>query len=84
MHILSHKIESTNDKITAQAGLMLPLQLMQSLNLTEVIDQHFPAPGSNRGFAPSIYVQTLILMLHAGAECLEDVRLLREDTALLE
>jgi hypothetical protein len=83
MHILSHKITTTRDSITAQAGLLAPLQLMGSLGLTERINQHLPTPESNRGFAPSLYVQTTMLMLHAGGECLEDVRHLCEDSALL-
>ena len=83
MHILSHKITTTKDAITAQAGLLAPLQLMESLGLTERISQHLPTPESHRGCAPSRYVHTMRLMLHAGGECLEAVRHLREDSALL-
>lgn len=83
MNILQHHTNTTNDLITAQAGLLAPLQLMQSLGLTELINHHLPAPKSNRGFAPSLYVQTLILLSHAGGTCLEDVKQLREDDALL-
>jgi hypothetical protein len=57
-------------------------QLMESLQLSERIDQHFPLPKSNRGFNPSTYLKTFILMQHEGSFHLEDVRHLSQDTAL--
>ena len=52
------------------------------MQLAQRIDQHFPAPKSNRGFAPSVYLQTLILMQHEGSFHLDDVRHLNDDSAL--
>ncbi len=40
-----------------------------------------PAPGSNRGYRPSVLLSTFMLMKHEGAKCLEDVRHLRADAA---
>ena len=57
-------------------------QLMDSLNLAERIDQVFPLPKSNRGFKPSAFIQTLILMQHEGSFRLDDVRNLHDDQAL--
>ncbi len=37
---------------------------MQTLKLSERLDRHFPLPKSNRGFKPSQFIQTLILMPH--------------------
>lgn len=55
---------------------------MESLQLAERADQVFPQPGSNRGFKPSVYVQTLLLMLHEGGCHFDDVRHLKDDEAL--
>ena len=83
MKILPYKLTTTNDQLTSRAGLLTIAQLMQSMQLGEHIDQQFPLPGSNRGFNPSAYIETLILMQHEGSFHLEDVRNLHEEEALL-
>ncbi|MEB3734267.1 hypothetical protein ULF88_19585 [Halopseudomonas pachastrellae] len=55
---------------------------MDSLNLTERIDQHFPQPKSNRGYQPSEFIKALILMQHEGSFHLDDIRHIRDDEAL--
>ena len=80
--MIPYKLASTNDLLTPRAGLLLPLQLMERLDFAACIDGHLPEPGSNRGFLPSRYVQTLMLMLHSGVCHLDDVAALREDWAL--
>ena len=57
---------------------------MESMKLAERVDKHFPKPKSNRGFMPSTYIQTLVLMQHQGYSHLDEVRHLNEDTALTE
>ena len=56
---------------------------MKQLDLRETVDQHFPAPGSNRGFQASDYVSTFMMMLHEGGDCLEDVRHLKHESSLM-
>jgi hypothetical protein len=82
MKILPYKLATTNDKLTSRAGLLAIAQLMQSINLTETIDQHFSLPKSNRGFNPSTFVQAFIMMHHEGSFHLDDVRHLSDDDAL--
>ena len=82
MNILPYKLATTNDKLTSRAGLLAIAQLMESLQLSERIDQLLPQPKSNRGFKPSVFVQTFILMLHEGSFHLDDVRHLSDDKAL--
>jgi hypothetical protein len=82
MKILPYKLATTNDKLTSRAGLLAIAQLMESLQLAERVDAHFPQPKSNRGFKPSIFVQTFILMQHEGSFHLDDVRHLSDDQAL--
>ncbi len=50
--------------------------------MTDLVNQHFPKPGSNRGFSAATFVNGLIMMLHEGGTCLEDLRHLRSDKAL--
>ena len=83
MKILPHKLTTTNDQLTSRAGLLAIAQLMQSLELSEHIDQTFPQPKSNRGYKPSRFIETLILMQHEGSFHLDDVRNLHEEEALL-
>jgi hypothetical protein len=55
---------------------------MDSLRLAERVDKHFPSPNSNRGFKPSEFIKTLILMQHGGGFHLDDVRHIHDDEAL--
>lgn len=82
MTILPYKLDTTNDLLTSRAGLLAIAQLMDSLNLVERIDQHFPLPNSNRGFRPSEFIKTFILMQHEGSFHLDDIRQLQDDEAL--
>ena len=80
--MLLYKLDTTNDLLTSRAGLLSIAQLMETLNLAERIDQHFPLPKSNRGYKPSTFIKTLILMQHEGSFHLDDIRHLQEDEAL--
>lgn len=57
-------------------------QLMDTLSLAERIDWHFPQSKSNRGYKPSEFIKTLILMQHEGRFHLDDIRHLQADEAL--
>ncbi|WP_456406828.1 IS1380 family transposase [Thiolapillus sp.] len=83
MNILPYKLTTTNDQLSSRAGLLAIAQLIQTLQLTKRIDQQFPLPGSNRGFLPSVFIETLILMQHEGSFHLDEVRHLHEENALL-
>ena len=82
--MLHYKLDTTNDLLTSRAGLTCIAQVMDQLNLGQLIDHHFPLPQSNRGFNPSVYIQTLILMQHEGSFHLDDVRHINDDDALRE
>ena len=82
MNILPHKLTTTNDQLTSRAGLLAIAQVMESINLSERIDKYFPSPKSNRGFKPSTFIETLILMQHEGSFHLDDVRHIHDDGAL--
>jgi len=82
MNILPYKLTTTNDQLTSRAGLLSIAQLMESISLAERVDHFLPLPKSNRGFKPSVFIQTLILMQHEGSFHLDDVRHLHDDVAL--
>ena len=82
MDIVPYQLSTTNDLLTSRAGLLCIGQLMSSLGFTDWVNAHFPAPQSNRGFQPSVFVNSVILMLHEGGRCLDDLRHIREDEAL--
>jgi len=67
MNILPYKLDTTNDQLTSRAGVLIIAQLMDTLQLSERIDCHFPLPKSNRDFKPSTFIQTLILMQHESS-----------------
>lgn len=74
----------STELITAKAGLVVCDAFENYIGLPELIDSTFPKPGSNRAFAHSNYVGTLVQMFHDGGGQLEDVRELAEDKALQE
>ncbi len=82
MNILPYNLATTNDSLTSRAGLLAIAQVMESIQLSQRINKYFPAPGSNRGFQPSTFIETLILMQHEGGFHLDDVRHLNDDEAL--
>ena len=44
--ILPYNLATANDKLTSRGGLLAIAELMQSIQLAQRIDQHFPAPKS--------------------------------------
>jgi len=82
MHILPYKLDTTNDLLSSRAGLLTTAQLINTLNLGQRIDKHFPLPKGNRGYKPSEFIQTLILMLHEGSFHIENTRHISDDAAL--
>lgn len=82
--IFPFKIERTEEALTAHGGLALMAEYNHGLGLRALVDGRLPAPGSNRGYAPSVYVDTLVLMLQAGGRHLEDLRELEREAALMK
>ena len=81
--VLDFKMESTQEQLTAHGGLALLAEYHHGLGLRQLSDHHLPPPGSHRGYAPSAFVESLILMLQAGGQTLEDLRELEREGALM-
>ena len=81
--VFGFKIEDTNEELTARGGLALLAEYNHGMGLRELTDRHLPGPGSNRGYAASAFVDSLVLLLQAGGRRLEDLRELRREGPLL-
>lgn len=82
--VLPFKLEITRDEITPHAGLAVFGEFIHAMGLPALIERELPGPGSGAGYRPWRFVEPLILMLHGGGRCLEDLRQIRMDTGLRE
>ena len=82
--VFPFKIEMTKEKLTAHGGLTLMAEFNHGIGLRELTDQYLPVPGSNRGFDPSVIVDTVVLMLQGGGRSLEDLRELKNEEGLMK
>ncbi|HBR21763.1 MAG TPA: IS1380 family transposase [Nitrospiraceae bacterium] len=82
--IFPFKIETTKEVLTARSGLALIAEYNHGIGLRELADKHLPTPGSNRGFSPSIFVNSMVLMLQGGGRSFEDLRELKNDEGLMK
>ena len=78
------KLTSTEDKITANAGLCLFGEFLHSQRFSKLVDENVCGFKSNHSYKPSEYVVPLLLMLHGGGRYIEDVREIANDEALLQ
>ena len=80
--ILPFHLERSEKEITPHAGLTVISEAYRALKVSDSVRRYLPHPGSNRGFSPEVYVETLLLLLCGGGNRLEEVRQLEEDVAL--
>jgi hypothetical protein len=83
-NVLSFKLEITEEKITANAGLAVFGEFVHATGILREVDRVLKGPGSGAGYKPSQYVEPLMLMLQGGGRALEDLRVIRNDIALCE
>lgn len=82
MNILPYNLSITDELLTSRGGLLAIATLMDKLKLSQLIDKHFVLPKSNRGFNPSVFINSLILMHHEGGIRLDDLKYLKKDEAI--
>lgn len=68
--------------LTAQAGLTLVAETMLALGIDELVARHLRVRKRRRGFDEFDKVAAVVLVLAAGGECVEDVRVLAGDEGL--
>ena len=81
--IFPFKLKMTKEELTAYGGLALMAEFNHGIGLRELTDNYLPGPQSNRGYAPSVFVDTMILMLEGGGRSLEDIRELAYESPLM-
>ena len=68
--------------LTARAGLVVVAETLLALGLDEVVGRELRVRRRQRGLGEFDKVQAIVLLLAAGGERVEEVRVLREDKAL--
>lgn len=72
-------IEKSDHPITSKSGLYILNTLLDEIDFNPVTNRIFGAPGSNRGFAASVYLRTMIHLIADGALALDDVKRFQDD-----
>jgi len=58
------------ERLIARRGLALMAEFNHGIGLRKLMDRLLPPSGSNRGFDPSVMVDSLVLMLQGWSVCL--------------
>lgn len=82
--VLNFSIESTDERLTPRSGEIVFGEYLKAIGVDKLIDIHLPQPKSNRGYEPYSFIQPLLLMLHSGGHCLDDIRTIQRDSAMRE
>ena len=82
--VFPFSIDATKETLTAHGGLALMAEFNHGIGLRALTDRYLPMPGSNRGYHPSVMVDSLVLMLEGGGRALEDLRELKAEKGLLK
>jgi hypothetical protein len=82
--ILPFEIELVDDAggVTAHAGLPLVVETMRTLGLDRSISAHIRLRQRQTGFTEVEKVEALVLLMAAGGDCLDDIRILAADDGL--
>jgi hypothetical protein len=81
--ILTFMIEQARrDDVTARAGLPLVVETMRALGVDEVAASELPEPRRQRGFAPDDKLEAIVMLIAAGGDRVEDIRILADDKGL--
>ena len=83
MNIVNYKTSDSSHTLTSRTGLVVLGELLKRLKLNDLIERLMPKAQRNRAYRSSTVFNTFMLMLHEGAKCLDDVRLLRQESALM-
>ena len=77
------KLGLTEEEITPRAGLAMYHESLDRSGIIDLIDKMVPSPGSKRGYNPSAYIVPLMLMMLGGGSCIEHIREIKNDDALI-
>jgi hypothetical protein len=74
--------DESGEALTSYSGLALVLETCEALGLAGLVKQHVRIKQRQRGYSESEYVQSVIALIAAGGDCLEDIERLRSDKGL--
>lgn len=74
--------DESGEALTSYGGLPLVVETCEALGLARLVKQHVRIKQRRRGYSESQYVQSVITMMAAGGDCLEDIERLRSDGGL--
>jgi hypothetical protein len=76
------ELEEQAETLTARAGLTLVQETMQALDLDRAIAEALQIKQRDSGYSEAELVTAIVLLLAAGGECLDDIRVLAADEGL--
>jgi Transposase DDE domain group 1 len=74
--------DESGEALTSFGGLPLVVETCEALGLGGLVKRHVRIKQRNRGYTESAYVQSVIALIAAGGDCLEDMEQLRSDGGL--
>jgi hypothetical protein len=74
--------DESGEALTSYSGLPLVMETCEALGLGDLVKRHIRIKQRNRGYAESKYVESVIALIAAGGDCLEDIERLRSDAGL--
>src|SRR5215813_14634360 len=74
--------DGSGEALTSYGGLPLVVETCEALGLGRLVKQHVRIKQRERGYSESQYVQSVIALMAAGGDCLEDIERLRSDAGL--
>lgn len=74
--------DDSEEALTSFGGLPLVVETYQALGLPRWVKRHVRIKQRDRGYTESQYVESLIALIAAGGDCLEDIEQLRSDAGL--
>jgi len=74
--------DETGEALTSYGGLPLVMETCEALGLARLVKEHVRIKQRQRGYSESVYVQSVIALIAAGGDCLEDIERLRSDAGL--
>ena len=74
--------DETGEALTSYGGLPLVLETCEALGLARLVKEHVRIKQRQRGYSESVYVQSVIALIAAGGDCLEDIERLGSDAGL--
>ena len=74
--------DDSGEALTSFGGLPLVVETMEALGLPGSVKRHVRIKRRDSGYTESKYVESVIALIAAGGDCLEDIEQLRSDAGL--